>query len=157
MKAAFFRQHGGPEVMEIGEMPQPAPAAGEALVRVRAASLNRVDKWTRDGYPGLKLPLPHILGSDGAGEVVEGAGLFQPGDRVAINTNIGCGTCEFCVAGQDNLCLRWHLLGETMPGTDAEFVAVAQRQILARPESVSVEEAAPRSPRFLAAAHSPLP
>jgi NADPH:quinone reductase-like Zn-dependent oxidoreductase len=154
MKAAFFCQHGGPEVMEVGEMPQPAPAAGEALVRVRAASLNRVDKWTRDGYPGLKLPLPHILGSDGAGEVVQGAGLFRPGDRVAINTNIGCGTCEFCVAGQDNLCLRWHLLGETMPGTDAEFVAVPERQLLPLPEAVSFEQAAAAGLVFQTAWHS---
>ena len=140
--------------METGELPQPAPAAGEALVRVRAASLNRVDKWTRDGYPGLKLPLPHILGSDGAGEVVQGAGLFQPGDRVAINTNIGCGTCEFCVAGQDNLCLRWHLLGETMPGTDAEFVAVHERQLLSLPESMSFEQAAAAGLVFQTAWHS---
>ncbi|MEP7355933.1 MAG: zinc-binding dehydrogenase [Anaerolineales bacterium] len=154
MKAAYFRQHGGPQVMEFGEMPQPSPGPGEALVRVRAASLNRVDKWTRDGYAGLKLPLPHIPGSDGAGEVAEGAGLFQPGDRVAINTNIGCGTCEFCVAGQDNLCQRWHLLGETRPGTDAEYVTVPERQLLALPETVSFEQAAAAGLVFQTAWHS---
>jgi NADPH:quinone reductase-like Zn-dependent oxidoreductase len=154
MKAAYFRQHGGPEVMEYGEAPQPVPAPGEALVRLRAAALNRVDKWTRDGYPNLKLPLPHIPGSDGAGEVAEGAGQFQPGTRVAINTNIGCGTCEFCVAGQDNLCQRWHLLGETRSGTAAEYVAVPERQLLALPDAVSFEQAAAAGLVFQTAWHS---
>ena len=154
MKAAFFRQHGGPEVMEYGEAPTPVPEPGEALVRVRAASLNRVDKWTRDGYPGLKLVLPHIPGSDGAGEVAVAAGGFHTGERVVINTNLGCGQCEFCVDGQDNLCLRWHLLGETKPGTAAEFVAVPPRQLLALPENVAFEQAAAAGLVFQSAWHS---
>jgi NADPH:quinone reductase-like Zn-dependent oxidoreductase len=154
MKAAFFSRHGGPEVMEYGEQPDPAPKPGEVLVRLRAAALNRVDKWTRDGYPGLKLPLPHILGSDGAGEVAQGGSQFQPGARVVINTNIGCGVCEFCVAGQDNLCLRWNLLGETLPGTEAEYVAVPERQLLALPEHVSFEQAAAAALVFQTAWHS---
>jgi len=154
MKAAFYRQHGGPEVMEYGDQPEPAVQPGQVLVRVRAASLNRVDKWTRDGYPGLKLALPHIPGSDGAGEVAQGGTLFPPGTRVVINTNIGCGVCEFCVAGQDNLCARWNLLGETIPGTDAEYVAVPERQLLALPAGVSFEQAAAAGLVFQTAWHS---
>ena len=154
MKAAFFRQHGGPEVMEFGDRPEPALEPGSVLVRVRAAALNRVDKWTRDGYPGLKLALPHSPGSDGAGEVAAGAALFQPGARVVINTNIGCGVCEFCVAGQDNLCLRWNLLGETIPGTDAEYVTVPARQLLALPADVPCEQAAAAALVFQTAWHS---
>lgn len=140
--------------MEYGDQPQPALEPGFVLVRLRAAALNRVDKWTRDGYPGLKLALPHIPGSDGAGEVVQGGTLFQPGARVVINTNIGCGTCEFCVAGQDNLCVRWNLLGETIPGTDAEYVSVPERQLLALPDSVSFEQAAAAALVFQTAWHS---
>jgi len=154
VKAAFFSGHGGPEVMEYGEQPDPALEPGLVLVRLRAAALNRADKWTRDGYPGLKLPLPHILGSDGAGEVAQGGTLFQPGARVVINTSIGCGECEFCVAGQDNLCTRWHLLGETIPGTEAEFVAVSERQLLALPEDVTFEQAAAAALVFQTAWHS---
>ncbi len=154
MKAAFFRQHGGPDVMEYGDQPEPALEPGFVLVRLRAAALNRVDKWTRDGYPGLKLPLPHILGSDGAGEVAQGGTLFQPGARVVINTNIGCGVCEFCVAGQDNLCVRWNLLGETIPGANAEYVAVPERQLLALPDTVSFEQAAAAALVFQTAWHS---
>jgi len=154
VKAAFFSRHGGPEVMEYGEQPDPALEPGLVLVRLRAAALNRADKWTRDGYPGLKLPLPHILGSDGAGEVAQGGALFQPGARVVINTSIGCGECEFCVAGQDNLCTRWHLLGETVPGTEAEYVAVPERQLLAVPEGVTFEQAAAAALVFQTAWHS---
>jgi NADPH:quinone reductase-like Zn-dependent oxidoreductase len=154
MKAAFFRQHGGPEVMEYGDQPEPALVPGQVLVRLHAAALNRVDKWTRDGYPGLKLALPHIPGSDGAGEIAQDGVLFRSGARVVINTNIGCGLCEFCVAGQDNLCLRWNLLGETIPGTDAEYVAVPERQLLALPDHMSFERAAAAALVFQTAWHS---
>jgi NADPH:quinone reductase-like Zn-dependent oxidoreductase len=154
MKAAFFSRHGGPEVMEYGDLPDPALEPASVLVRLRAAALNRADKWTRDGYPGLKLPLPHILGSDGAGEVVQGGRQLQPGTRVVINTSIGCGVCEFCVAGQDNLCVRWHLMGETIPGTEAEYAAVPERQLLPLPDDVSFEQAAAAALVFQTAWHS---
>ena len=70
MKATLFRQHGGPAVLEYTDFPAPEPKPGEALVRVRAAVLNRVDVMVRNGWPGLKLDLPHINGADGAGEII---------------------------------------------------------------------------------------
>jgi len=82
--------------------------------------LNRMDVMVRNGWPGLKLELPHINGADGAGEVSalgEGINRYKVGDRVAINANLGCGQCEACKSGQDNLCKDWHLLGETVRGT----------------------------------------
>src|SRR5574341_9454 len=160
MKAAFFRAHGGPEVMEYGDLPAPQPGAGEVLVQIKAAALNRVDKWVRDGWPGLKLDLPHIPGSDGAGVVAEvgpgrpQASPLQPGDRVVINTSVGCGACDFCAAGQDNLCSQWHLLGETTRGTDAEFVAVPERQLLRLPDDFPFEQAAAAALAFQTAWHS---
>ena len=160
MKAAFFRTHGGPEVMEYGDLPAPQPGAGEVLVQIKAAAMNRVDKWVRDGWPGLKLELPHIPGSDGAGVVAEmGPGRppgspLQPGDRVVINTSVGCGTCDFCAAGQDNLCSQWHLLGETTRGTDAEFVAAPERQLLRLPDDFPFEQAAAAALVFQTAWHS---
>lgn len=157
MKAAYFSQHGGPEVMDYGNRPDPEPKPGEALIRIKAAALNRVDKWIRDGWPGLKLSLPHILGSDGAGvveTVTEGVTRVKVGDRVVINTNIGCGTCANCLAGHDNWCERWHLLGETIPGTNAEYLAVHERQLLLLPDHVSFEQAAAAALVFHTAWHS---
>ena len=156
MKAAFFNTHGGPEVMTYGEMPDPQPTPGEVLIRIRAAAINRVDKWVRDGWPGLKLPLPHISGSDGAG-VVEAADAstgFTKGARVVINGNFGCGVCEFCLAGQDNLCSKWQLIGETTQGTYAEFITAPPRQLLRIPDHVSFETAAASSLVCLTAWHS---
>ena len=69
MKAVLFHQHGGPEVLEYTEFPTPEPKPGEALIRLRAAALNRMDVMVRNGWPGLKLEMPHIDGADGAGEV----------------------------------------------------------------------------------------
>src|SRR5215216_2492957 len=121
MKANLFHHHGGPEVLEYMDFPTPEPKPGEVLVRLRAAALNRMDVMVRNGWPGLKLELPHINGADGAGEVVafgeisEGPGNLgletrdlEVGDHVVINANLGCGKCEFCLAGRDNLCLNWH-------------------------------------------------
>lgn len=160
MKAAFFRTHGGPEVMEYGDFPAPHPGTEEVLVQIKVAAMNRVDKWVRDGWPGLKLDLPHIAGSDGAGVVAElGPGRppgspLQAGDRVVINTSVGCGTCDFCTAGQDNLCAQWHLLGETTRGTNAEFVVIPERQLLRLPADFPFEQAAAAALVFQTAWHS---
>lgn len=156
MHAAFFTQHGGPEVMAYGDQPMPTPGPQEALVQIKAAALNRLDKWVRDGWPGLKLKLPHIPGSDGAGVVVHAPAEseLKPGDRVSLNTNIGCGQCEFCVSGQDNLCANWHLLGETTDGTCADYVAVHPRQLLRLPDQVSFEQAAAAGLVYQTAWHS---
>lgn len=154
MKTAYFEQHGGPDVMLYGERPDPQPGPNDVVVKIHTAAMNRVDKWIRDGWPGLKLALPHIPGSDGAGTVESGGLHFQKGDRVVINTNIGCGLCEFCISGQDNLCSNWHLLGETLPGTYAEYVAVPERQLLRIPDSVSFESAAAAGLVCLTAWHS---
>ncbi len=157
MKTAFFSQHGGPDVMQVGDLPEPELKPGEVLVNIKAAAMNRVDKWVRDGWPGLKLPLPHILGSDGAGVVARvdaAVTTVKPGDRVAVNTNLGCGRCEFCVAGQDNWCSDWHLIGETIKGTNAEYLAVPERQLLPLPEGCSFEQAAAAGLVFQTAWHS---
>lgn len=156
MRAAFFTQHGGPEVMAYGDQPTPTPGPHEVLIQIKAAALNRLDKWVRDGWPGLKLKLPHLPGSDGAGVVAHAPAEseFKPGDRVVINTNIGCGQCEFCVAGQDNLCAHWHLLGETTDGTCADFVAVHPRQLLRLPDHISFEQAAAAGLVYQTAWHS---
>ena len=137
MKAILFHNHGGPEVLEYADFPTPNPGPGEVLIQLEAAALNRMDLWVRHGWPGLKLAYPHIPGADGAGEVValgapppEGDEFeVQVGDRVVINANLGCGHCELCRAGYDNRCQTWHLLGETVRGTYAEYVSLPARQV----------------------------
>lgn len=170
MKAVLFHQHGGPEVLQYTDFPTPEPKPGEALVRLRAAALNRMDVFVRNGWPGLKLELPHINGADGAGEVVRlGAPLSEGdearhraepveavkvGDRVVINANLGCGECEFCRDGYDNRCRNWHLLGETVRGTYAEFICVPVRQLYKLPEGFDYHQAAASALVYLTAWHS---
>jgi len=185
MKTVLFHQHGGPEVLEYTDFPTPEPKPGEALIRLHAAALNRMDVMVRNGWPGLKLELPHINGADGAGEIIEinsplpeGEGLgrraelveavrasaqeireleigeLRVGDHVVINANIGCGTCEFCLAGKDNMCLNWHLLGETIRGTYAEYVCVPLRQLYKLPDDFDYHQVAASALVYQTAWHS---
>ena len=145
MYAAFFRRHGGPEVMETGEAPEPVAASGSVVVEVRAAALNHLDLWVRRGLPGLELDLPHIGGSDVAGVISEvGPGVegWKVGDRVALNPSLWCGECEWCVRGEHPLCVEFKILGEHVPGGTAERVRVAARNLYLIPESLDFRVAA---------------
>ena len=165
MKAVLFRQHGGPEVLEYADFPTPGPKPGEALIRLRAAALNRMDVMVRNGWPGLKLELPHINGADGAGEIIALSEamaemkqgdevLLKLGDHVVINANLGCGKCEFCLAGKDNMCVQWHLLGETVRGTYAEYVSLPVKQLYRLPEDFDFNQAAAAALVYQTAWHS---
>lgn len=157
MKAVYLYEHGGPEVLEYGDLEPPLPNDNEVQVRIRAASLNRSDIFTREGWPGLKLEYPHILGGDGAGEVASlGSGVvnYKEGDRVVINPSIGCGHCEICLSGKDNLCRDWHLLGETRSGTFAEYVVVPANNLLKIPGDFTFRSAAASALVYLTAWHS---
>ncbi len=162
MKTVLFHRHGGPDVLEYTDFPTPNPRPGEALVRLRAAALNRVDVMVREGWPGLKLEMPHIPGADGAGEVValtpgpspKGGGELKEGDHVVINANLGCGACDYCLAGWDNMCSNWHLLGETVRGTYAEYVSVPVRQLYKLPDDFDDHLAAAAALVYQTAWHS---
>ncbi|HLE13737.1 MAG TPA: zinc-binding dehydrogenase [Anaerolineales bacterium] len=157
MKAVYFYEHGGPEVLQYGELPDPQPGPGEALVRLRASALNGVDIWVRRGWPGLKLEYPHIPGADGAGVVSvlgPGATSRSVGERVVINSNLGCGECEYCRAGMDNRCREWDLLGETRNGTYAEYVVAPERNLLPIPAGFDERTAAAAALVFHTAWHS---
>ncbi len=118
MKAVVFYEHGGLEQVQVAEVGVPEIGAEDVLVQVKAAALNRLDLWVLAGWPSLKLHLPHILGSDGAGVIAQvGANVtgWAVGDRVAINPTLSCGRCRFCVAGRDNLCDSMAIMGEHAP------------------------------------------
>lgn len=157
MKAILFHQHGGPDVLQYADFPTPEPGPGEVLVRLRAAALNRLDIWVREGWPGIRLEYPHIPGADGAGEIAalgEGVSGWAIGERVAIDANLGCGECDFCQAGRDNLCRRWNLLGETMRGTYAETISLPARQLFRLPADFDFHTAAAAGLVYLTAWHS---
>jgi NADPH:quinone reductase-like Zn-dependent oxidoreductase len=157
VKAILLHAHGGLEALEYGEIPTPEPRPGEALVQLKAAALNALDLWVRKGWPGLKLEYPHIPGADGAGEVAAlgpGVSGWTVGDRVVINSNLSCGECEFCLAGLDNRCRRWELLGETRRGTYAEYVRVPARNLYPMPDDYGYYSAAAAALVFHTAWHS---
>jgi NADPH:quinone reductase-like Zn-dependent oxidoreductase len=145
MKAVIFNQHGGPEVLEYTEVPDPTFNPIEVLVEVRACGINYLDIWARKGLPGIDFPKPHILGNDVAG-VVRAVGELvdwvKPGDEVLIQPGISCGHCHECLSGNDNLCMTYHILGYGRHGGYAELVGVPGVNVVPKPANISFEEAA---------------
>jgi len=145
MKAAFITGHGGNEVVAIGNRPKPMRADGEVLVRIRAATLNRVDLYMRDSGAGITHGLPQIMGLDAAGVVEEvGASerLLTPGQRVVLHPGVTCGRCEFCQRGEGVLCTSIQYLGEHRDGTLAEYVSLPASNVFPMPEGLDFAEAA---------------
>lgn len=127
MKAIRIHEDGGPEVLRYEDAPDPEPADGEVLIRLRAASLNHLDVWVRKGLPSV--PKPRILGADGAGTVETAGEGFAAGQRVVVNPGV-----------IENG--RMHVVGEAMDGTHAELIAIPARNVYPIPDELSFEEAA---------------
>jgi len=145
MKAVIFAQHGGPEVLHFTEVANPPIKANEVLVEVRACALNHLDVWVRNGLPGIKIPLPHILGNDVAGVVREVGELItwvKPDDGVMIQPGVSCGHCVECLAGRDNMCDEYDIIGYRRDGGYAELVAVPALNVIPKPKNLSWQEAA---------------
>ncbi len=154
MKAVVMEARGGPEVLKVAEVPTPEPGPKEVRIRVKAAALNHLDIWVRKGVASPKLPLPHILGADASGVVdAVGPGVtgFAPGDEVVVNPGLSCGHCERCLAGEDNLCPKYEILGEHRFGAYAEYLVVPEANLLKKPQNLSFEEAAAIPLTFLTA------
>jgi len=145
MRAVIFEQHGGPEVLKFTEVSKPTIKANEVLVEVRACALNHLDVWVRNGLPGIKIPLPHILGDDVAGVVREVGELVigvNAGDEVMIQPGVSCGHCAECLAGRDNMCDDYDIIGYRRDGGYAEFVAVPGINVIPKPKNLNWFEAA---------------
>jgi NADPH:quinone reductase-like Zn-dependent oxidoreductase len=145
VKAAFIRQHGGIEALEVGELPLPTPGPGEVRVKVLYSSLNHLDLWIRGGIPGIHVSFPHILGSDAAG-IVDSLGPgttgFTAGDEVIIHPGLNCGKCPRCLDNWESLCPQYKILGEQVCGTNAEYVCVPAQNLFLKPKKISFQEAA---------------
>ena len=159
MKAARFHQHGGPEVLVYEAAPDPVELPGHAIVRVRACALNHLDLWQRRGLDRVTIPLPHISGADVAGEVVEtvkGESIREPmtpGLRVMLQPGLSCGRCARCLAGRDNRCARYDVLGYQSDGGYAEYVRVPEANLIPIPAHLSFVDAAAFPLTFLTAWH----
>ncbi|QPV63132.1 zinc-binding dehydrogenase [Halosimplex litoreum] len=145
MYAVQYADHGDRDVVEYAERSDPEVGRGDVLVDVKAGALNHLDVWTRKGLPGVDLEMPHVPGCDAAG-VVESVGAdvtrFEPGDRVAVTAGVSCGECEFCRAGEESMCVDYHIVGEHVPGVHGELAAVPEDNLVAVPEGVDWETAA---------------
>ncbi len=154
MKAVRIHQFGGPEVLTYEDVPDPRSRKDQVLVRVRACAMNHLDLWVRKGLPGVKLP--HILGSDIAGEITEVGEYvtgFQVGQRVLLAPMHYCGHCAKCVAGVQNQCREFTVLGNGVDGGDCEFIAVPAANVIPIPATLDFNQAASVPLVFLTAWH----
>lgn len=148
MKAMVFHELGGLEVLRWEDVPLPQPKVGEALIRVQACGVNRLDILVREGIsptPPARIPLPHISGSEVAGEVVALNGestLVEVGQRVVIAPYLCCGTCQLCLRGEEGICFRGNILGLFNDGGFAEYVVAPIASLVPIPDDVSSDEAA---------------
>jgi NADPH:quinone reductase-like Zn-dependent oxidoreductase len=145
VKAAVIYENGDLDKIRLADVPNPEPGEDEVVIEVRAASLNHLDIWVRKGRPGLELSMPHVLGSDAAGVVVDiGRSVMtvEVGDEVVVNPGLSCGWCEYCLRGQQSECLNFGIVGMSCPGTFAELVAVPAKNVHRRPAHLSWEESA---------------
>lgn len=144
MKAIFFEKHGDIDVLKYADLPDPEPKPGEALIRVKAVALNHLDIWVRRGWNGLHLDMPHITGSDVAGEIVSvnAQSHLLPDTSVVINPGINNTVDEWTRRGQHSLSPGYKVLGEQMCGGMAEYVCVPIENVFRLPEGRSYEQAA---------------
>lgn len=144
MRAVRFHQFGGPSVLHYETVPDPLLGPQDALVRVFAAGVNHLDLDVRSGTSRWPISLPHIPGTEFAGEVVEvGTEVrdLEVGTPVVANAAV-CGRCRYCRTARDNLCPHVRNFGLTMPGAYAELVAAPQDSLIPLPTGVSFEGAA---------------
>jgi NADPH:quinone reductase-like Zn-dependent oxidoreductase len=155
VKAVRFHGHGGPEILTYEDAPDPIIAPHEVLVQVKACALNHLDLWCRKGMPGMQIPLPHISGSDIAGEVAAVGSIvtrITPGQRVVVSPGVSCGQCIHCLSGRDTACHSYEIVGGyRIDGGYAEYVKVPEVNILPMPEGMSFEAAAAFPLTFLTA------
>jgi NADPH:quinone reductase-like Zn-dependent oxidoreductase len=156
MRAVRFHVHGGPEVLRYEDAPDPVPGPGEVVVRVRACALNHLDLFQRRGLDRVTIPLPHISGADVAGEVAavgEGVPDVPIGRRVMLQPGLSCGRCARCLAGEDNFCPRYDVLGYQSDGGYAELVKVPAANLLTLPDDIDYVTGAAFPLAFLTAWH----
>jgi len=154
MKAVRIHEFGGSEVLNYEDVPDPELRKEHVVIRIRACALNHLDLWVRKGLPGVKLP--HILGSDIAGEIAECGEYItdlKPGTRVLLSPMLFCGHCEQCNTGRQNVCPQFAVLGNNADGGNCELIAVPRVNVVPIPDSLTFTGAASVPLVFLTAWH----
>ena len=154
MKAVRFHEFGGPEVLKYEDVPDPVLRKDQVLIRVRACALNHLDLWIRKGLPGV--PLPHINGSDVAGEIAEVGEYItdlKAGQRVLLAPMVFDNHCPACVSGRHNFCPQFSVLGYSGDGGNAEYIAVPRVNVVPIPDNLSFDDAASAPLVFVTAWH----
>jgi NADPH:quinone reductase-like Zn-dependent oxidoreductase len=147
MRALTISAHGDLGRLEVrDDLPVPELASDtDVRIRVHAGALNHLDLFVVGGLPGVSITAPWIMGGDAAG-VIDAIGKdvrdLSAGDHVVINPGISDRTCEYCLAGEQSLCVRFRLLGEHLPGTFAEYVVVPASNVRVIPPTISWPDAA---------------
>lgn len=147
MRAIVIYEHGGPEVLQPADLPVPEPSSGEALVRVKAVSVNGfLDVSNRMGQVAFaRYSFPHVLGSEHAGEIAaigpDADTELSEGDQVVVSNRIVCGSCANCRAGREEACLKLGVIGVTRPGAYAEYSVVPVGNLRRLPAGMSHVEA----------------
>ncbi len=143
MKAIFFERHGGIEELKFAELDDPKPKNGEVMIKVKAVALNHLDIWVRQGWKGLKLNMPHITGSDVAGEIVSAHvdSTWTAGTKVIVNPGLNLGEDEWTRRGEDSVSPGYKILGENRWGGMAELISVPAQNVFKMPEDISFEDA----------------
>ncbi|HUS94836.1 MAG TPA: zinc-binding dehydrogenase [Patescibacteria group bacterium] len=157
MKAIVLHHHGTLDDVSYADVPEPEVGPDELLIEIKAAALNRLDLWVLEGWRGLKLQFPHIMGCDGAGVITavgNNVNGFNLGDHVCINPTRSCGRCDYCLMGRDNLCDHFAIFGEHLPGFFAQYQAIPSRNLVMMPPEASFEVAAAASLVYVTAWHS---
>jgi NADPH:quinone reductase-like Zn-dependent oxidoreductase len=145
MRAVQLVSHGNPGAFQLVDIPKPAPAPDEVLVQVKACGVNRLDLWAEEAGLPIKLQLPRILGGEIAGviaELGEDVDQWRLGERVAIQSNLFCGSCEYCLRGDESICLNGSLLGVNRDGGFADYVTVPERALVHMPPNIDFNASA---------------
>ena len=156
MKAIRFYEHGASDRLRYEDAPDPVAGPAEVVVRVKACALNYLDVWQRKGLPGIRIPMPHISGSDIAG-IIESVGTgveyLKPGEKTLVNPGLSCMHCEPCYRGHDNQCRDYSVLGNFNDGGYAERVRIPAVNALPYPGDMPFSEAAALPLVFMTAWH----
>lgn len=150
MRAVLIEKYGDAGVLQLARIPEPTPDPSRVLVQMAASGLNRLDVFVRQGLtgPGVRSPreLPHVLGAEGAGTVLEVGPEadtdLRVGDRVMVFSGLSCGHCQYCRRGQTSRCAQYAILGEDVWGVQRERIWFDPKSLVEVPAHLSLEEAA---------------